>query len=405
MKQLLWVGCLESDEEFKHKAKKGYDLASAQISQKSILLGIENVTGVVFDSINGSVLPPFPVYEDRKIDEVVWEHKEGSRDISVGYLNDKYINRVNCKYAMMREADVWYQERYQGGEVDIFVYSMRSAPMATAVKLKRKIPNSRIFLIITDLPQFMDLGQSKLKSILKKIDWIEIKRLLSKFDGYILYTKTMADYLKIDPKKWILMEGSYASFENKTLSIPRKQKALMYSGKLDKEYGIDLLVNAFMEIKDESLELWLTGGGNAVNFIKEKAVQDHRIKYYGFLPTREDVISLQQQAVLLLNMRLPSEKASNYCFPSKLFEYMVTGVPVLTFKIGGIPDEYYKYLYVVENEDKNSLIQAIQDTMNLNPEELESKGQQAKNYVLSEKTSEAQAKRIAEFIGLKRSIL
>ena len=215
----------------------------------------------------------------------------------------------------------------------------------------------------------------------------------------------MADYLNIDSKKWILMEGSYASFENKVSSIHTKQKALMYSGKLDKEYGIELLVNAFMEIEDKNLELWLTGGGNAVDFIKKKATQDHRIKYYGFLPTREDVITLQQQAMLLLNMRLPSEKASKYCFPSKLFEYMVTGVPVLTFRIGGIPDEYYQYLYVVENEDKNALIQTIQDTMNLSPKELEAKGKRAKNYILSEKTSEVQAKRIAEFIGLKGSIL
>ena len=404
MKQLLWVGCLESDEEFKNKAKKGYDLASAQISQKSILLGIEKVTGMTFDSINGSVLPPYPVYEDRKIDAVVWEHAAGSRDISVGYLNDKYINRVNCKYAMLNEADVWSQERYMGGEVDIFVYSMRSAPMATAVKLKKKIPKSRIFLIITDLPQFMDLGQSKLKSILKKIDWLEIKRLLPKFDGYILYTKTMAEYLGIEPKKWMLMEGSYAASENKILSVPTKQKALMYSGKLDKEYGIELLVNAFMGIQDKDMELWLTGGGNAVEFIKEKAEQDSRIKFYGFLPTREDVIALQQKAALLLNMRLPSEQASNYCFPSKLFEYMVTGVPVLIFKIGGIPDEYYQYLYLVENEDKDSLIQAIQDTMKLDPKELEAKGQRAKNYVLSEKTSEAQANRIAAFVGVKRRI-
>ena len=84
---------------------------------------------------------------------------------------------------------------------------------------------------------------------------------------------------------------------------------------------------------------------------------------------------------------------------------MVTGVPVLTFKIGGIPDEYYQYLYTIENEDKASLIHAIQNTMNLEEKELEDKGKQAKNYILREKTSEAQAKRIVEFVGLRRSTL
>ena len=31
MPQILWIGCLESDEEFKIKAKKGYDLAPEQV--------------------------------------------------------------------------------------------------------------------------------------------------------------------------------------------------------------------------------------------------------------------------------------------------------------------------------------------------------------------------------------
>ena len=61
MSQILWIGCLESDEEFKRKAKKGYDLASAQVSQKNLLYGIEEVSNIVCDSINGSVLPHYPI--------------------------------------------------------------------------------------------------------------------------------------------------------------------------------------------------------------------------------------------------------------------------------------------------------------------------------------------------------
>ena len=72
MPQILWIGCLESDEEFKIKARKGYDLASAQVSQKNLLNGIEEVSGILCDSINGSVLPPYPVsaYHWR----VLWHH-------------------------------------------------------------------------------------------------------------------------------------------------------------------------------------------------------------------------------------------------------------------------------------------------------------------------------------------
>lgn len=393
MSQILWVGCLESDEEFKIKAEKGYDLASAQISQKNILLGIEKVSGIICDSINGSVLPPYPVYQDRMIQPVIWEHTQGSYDISVGYKNDKYINRMNCKHAMLKAADDWCERRYNGDDLIVFVYSMRSAPMTTACRIKDKIKNVKIYLIVTDLPQFMDLGQSRLKSFLKILDWKCIKRMQQKFDGFILYAEKMAEFLNIPDDKWILMEGSYDASE-KIERVSVKKKAIMYSGKLDEQYGVKMLVNAFMQIKG-NYELWITGRGNAEGYIKEKAKLDKRIKYYGFLPNQKDVLVKQAEASLLVNMRLPSEPASDYCFPSKLLEYMATGKPVITFDIGGIPREYLPYLYVVKKENVTDLANEIQYALNASDRNVV--GNNAKQFVELQKNINVQCKKIWAF--------
>lgn len=397
MPQILWIGCLESDEEFKTKAKKGYDLASAQVSQKNLLYGIEEVSGIVCDSINGSVLPPYPVYQDRIIEPVTWEHKLGSMDMSVGYKNDKYINRVNCKKAMLKAADEWCKTRYKGSDVIVFVYSMRSAPMATACRIKEKIPQAKIYLIITDLPQFMDLGQSRVKAVLKKIDWQSIKKMQKKFDGFILYAEKMAEYLEIPSNKWILMEGSYDTAEQ-IAAVKEKKKAVMYSGKLDEQYGIKMLVDAFMSIQDSEIELWITGGGNTEGYIKACARRDNRIKFYGFLPSRQDVLRKQAEASLLVNMRLPSEAASGYCFPSKLFEYMATGTPVLSFDIAGIPREYLHYLYIIKEETVDALAKAIEETLNLDEASLQEKGNRARAFVINEKNTRTQCSKICEFI-------
>ena len=397
MPQILWVGCLESDEEFKTKAKKGYDLASAQVSQKNLLYGIEEVSGIVCDSINGSVLPPYPVYQDRIIEPVTWEHKLGSMDMSVGYKNDKYINRVNCKKAMLKAADEWCKIRYKGSDVIVFVYSMRSAPMATACRIKEKIPQAKIYLIITDLPQFMDLGQSRVKAVLKKIDWQSIKKMQKKFDGFILYAEKMAEYLGIPSNKWILMEGSYDTAEQ-IAAVKEKKKAVMYSGKLDEQYGIKMLVDAFMSIQDSDIELWITGGGNTEGYIKACARRDNRIKFYGFLPSRQDVLQKQAEASLLVNMRLPSEAASGYCFPSKLFEYMATGTPVLSFDIAGIPREYLHYLYIIKEETVDALAKAIEETLNLDEASLQEKGNRAREFVINEKNTRTQCSKMCKFI-------
>lgn len=397
MPQILWIGCLESDEEFTIKAKKGYDLASAQVSQKNLLYGIEEVSGIVCDSINGSVLPPYPVYQDRIIEPVTWEHKPGAMDISVGYKNDKYINRVNCKKAMIKAADEWCKTRYKGSDVIVFVYSMRSAPMATACRIKEKIPQAKIYLIITDLPQFMDLGQSRVKAALKKFDWQSIKKMQKKFDGFILYAEKMAEYLEIPSNKWIVMEGSYDTAEQIT-AVKEKKKAVMYSGKLDEQYGIKMLVAAFMSIQDMDIELWITGGGNTEGYIKACAKKDNRIKFYGFLPSRQDVLQKQAEASLLVNMRLPSEPASGYCFPSKLFEYMATGTPVLSFDIAGIPREYLQYLYVVKQETVDALAKAIEETLSLDEASLQEQGNGAREFVINEKNTKTQCSKMWKFV-------
>lgn len=395
--QYLWIGCMESDEEFVKKAQKGYTLASAQVSQCNLLNGIEDVTGKIFDSINAAVLPPFPVYADRIVEKVEWAHKPGARDVSVGFKNTKYVNRIYSKNAMLTEAKKWLRERYDGGEVTLFAYSMRSASMATACYIKRHVKKASIYLIVTDLPQFMDLGQSRLKAMLKKFDWLSIKRMQKCFDGFILYASQMADFLHIPDGKWMLMEGSYAEKKTSMAETSGKKKAVMYSGKLDVQYGIPMLIQAFMRMKDPEAELWLTGGGNAEEYIRECAAKDPRIRFYGFLPSRSDVLKLQQQASLLVNMRLPSEEASAYCFPSKLFEYMATAIPVLTLRLKGIPEEYYKFLVVAE-EDVQSLSCAMQSALAIPDEEQKKLGTLAAEFVRKNKTPAAQAKRIMEYV-------
>ena len=173
----------------------------------------------------------------------------------------------------------------------------------------------------------------------------------------------------------------------------------MYSGKLDMKYGIDLLLKAFMKIDNQELELWLTGGGNAEEYIRKCSAQDDRIKFYGFLPSRQDVLNKQQECSLLVNMRLPSEPASAYCFPSKLFEYMATGIPVLSFKLQGIPAEYYEHLVIVDNETEESLISTIKSVFDLdNYGEKDKIGQNGREFILEKKTMGKQCNSIWKFV-------
>lgn len=396
--QILWIGCWESEEEFKNKANKGYNLASAQVSQQSLISGIEKVSGLTFDSINGSVLPSYPLYADRDVEKIEWNHKPGAYDVSVGYKNDKYINRFNCKKAMLKETDSWIRNRYKKEGLVVFAYSMRSASMAAACKIKRYIPEAKIYLVVSDLPQFMDLGQNRIKAVLKWIDWQSIKKMKNQFNGFILYASKMADFLNISDRKWLLMEGSYEINEREEKQEISRKRSIMYAGKLDKEYGICMLLEAFMKMSDPNIEIWITGAGNAENYVRECEKKDRRIKFYGFLPSHSEILRKQKEASILVNMRLPSEPASAYCFPSKLFEYMATGVPVLSFRIEGIPVEYYEYLFLIEDENVEAVKQSMELLMNLPAKIREEKGENAKKFILKYKNSFQQCEKIWRWI-------
>ncbi len=402
MQTLLWLGSYLSDEMVMEVRRDGYKDPAAVLSQKNILEGIERVSGKTFDAIGALTLKGYPYNKTSYIKERKFSHADGAEDTLVGYLNIQYLNRLTSRKSLVKAVRRWLK-RKQPSELDVFVYAMRSACLCAAKAIKKKMPHARIHLIVPDLPQFMDLSMSGFKKMLKKFDWQSIRKNMRYVDDYILYSAPMASYLGIEDKKWMLMEGSISEQEiakagNVTEDLPVTDKVvMMYSGSIKAGFGIKRLLDS-MQYLDDGYELWFTGGGDAASLVKEYAEKDSRIKYYGFLPTRDDLKKLQAQATVLVNMRLPEEPASRYCFPSKLFEYMLSGKPVLTCRLDGIPEEYYEYLITIDEATPEGIAKAMQGVSQFSGEQLMEIAQKGKDFVSSQKNNKQQAMRIMAFV-------
>ena len=170
----------------------------------------------------------------------------------------------------------------------------------------------------------------------------------------------------------------------------------MYSGWIDQQYGVDKLVDA-MEYLDDTYELWITGGGSYADNLKEKVLGNRKVKYYGFLPNRTSLLELQKQASIMMNIRNPEIEAAHFCFPSKLFEYMLLGIPVISVKLRGIPKEYKQYLFELSELKPKIIARTIEDTMK--NEEKKNRAEAGKKFVIKEKNNIAVGKKILEFIG------
>lgn len=400
--KLLWIGNYEDPKNLKAMAAKGYRSSSSQVSQRNLIEGIEEVTDRLFDIISGSVVPEYPVYADARIETHYWTHRKGAKDVSVGFLNYKYINRFTCQLAMVKAARQW-AKKCDDNEVIVFAYSMRSPVMAAAAEIKRLIPTAKLYLIVTDLPVYMDLAPSRVKRLLKKIDAIQQFKYFKCFDGYILYAKKMAEYLNIKQDNYIVMEGSISTAEcnaRRPANSETGKVAVMYSGKVSMNYGIPELLDAFDLLDKDKYELWITGTGDASDLVEKRTQENSSIKYYGFLESREKLMELQSKSSMLISTRMPTEEASKYCFPSKLFEYILTGKPVLTFRIGGIPEEYYSYLVTMKSTDKHDIAAAIESVGQMREEERGRLGEAGRQFVVSKKNNIEQARLICNYVGL-----
>ena len=168
---------------------------------------------------------------------------------------------------------------------------------------------------------------------------------------------------------------------------------------LNKKHRIEMLIKGFMLTKND-FELWLFGSGDFEKEIKEYAKSDKRIKFFGRV-NRDVVLEYEHRASLLVNIRDSKEEYTKFSFPSKTIEYMACGTPLLTTKLPGIPDEYYKYCYVLENETIDGLNKTLENILSIPHDELLDKGKAAMNYIFNNKIAEIQGNKIIEFLSVK----
>ena len=349
-----------------------------------------------------NVLPvgSFPqYYEDAFIQEQSFVSNTGNSNVNVGFCNVKLIR----KYILPRQIYKALMRSFMNEEEGIlFVYTI-SAPFMQAVsKLKRKKPNIKICAIIADLPDMSSLSsnKSKLQKIFEKNMAAKSYRNISCIDRYVLLTKYMADYMQIN-KPFCVVEGiatSEEEFGRKSRGTPEATKVVMYTGTLHKRFGVLNLVKAFQKIRYRHYRLVICGAGDSENEIREAAKQDNRILFLGQV-SRKEVLELEKKATVLVNPRQNNEEFTKYSFPSKTMEYLSSGIPVIAYRLDGIPDEYEKYLCYVEDNSIQALTNKLIEICELSNEKREQLGEKGRNFVITEKNCVIQTKKIVELLS------
>lgn len=397
--RFLWIGPYTSPRTFEMLVSKGYRDAAAHHCQWNFLSGFRD-SGLSIDTISTLLSVMDTRSNDRSTCESFLRNGVDIRaDLSTLPIGRRYLDQVALKNVLFE----WVESSGREQKSVVFVYSLQSKLLHVVKALKVKYPHVKVVVLVPDLPAFMDPRRNYLKKMLKKFDALLIRHYLQFVDHFVLFTRKMADALKLGGKSWSVIEGcapSVSIVDVKTQIKNDEIFRLAYCGGIFKRYGVCRFLRAIEEIKINNIEFVFSGHGDAVDELKQAAIRDRRIVYRGFLESNADVLDLQRSSSALINLRQPDEVSSDYCFPSKLFEYLLVGIPVLSWRMGGIPEEYFDFLIEINGTDPKDIASSIEYVYGLSKESRSEIGEKGRTFVATHRSPTAQVQRLLSCLQL-----
>jgi glycosyltransferase involved in cell wall biosynthesis len=169
-------------------------------------------------------------------------------------------------------------------------------------------------------------------------------------------------------------------------------------GWLSEQVGVHSMVKGFLGLGLPA-SFRVCGFGDLSTPFKELAAQHPNFFFDGLLPKQSDCLGWAQQLDVLVNPRLPLFGKDN-TFPSKVFEFAMTGKAILSTRTGGVDKILGEEgLYLETDNFVESVRQKLSEVARMDRAELRRRGTAIRNRVLKEYNWDAQARRILEFLG------
>ena len=403
----LFIGLIYDDKEINwisKNNKSGFE-AAANNFQWSFINGLkENLNGNL-DVFSFLPIGTWPFnYRKLFIKTKHYDIPNAGKLFQIGFINIFLIKEIYRLIVLFFLLIKWTKKNPNGGT--IYVYSLYTPFLISLFFYFKLIKKNHYCLIVPDLmgkfgvlaPLYSFLG------IKQRIDSYFQLKFSKGPNSYVLLTKYMAKPLDILNKPFIVIEGLvYLDEFDLTISeegkniVESNKRIIFYYGSLNKEYGIDTLFESFLKIENINYELWICGPLSQSDFILEYSKKDSRIIYKGFL-MKDELLKTQKLATILINPRPNIGEFVKYSFPSKISQYMLSGKPVIMFKLDGIPEEYYDYVYLMSSFDIDIMAVVIEKVCSLSLIDLYEFGDNAKKFISVNKNVKVQTKNVFDFI-------
>lgn len=197
----------------------------------------------------------------------------------------------------------------------------------------------QIVLVVDEYPIPIRYGKDKI-SIFRKFCYRVSFHFIT---SMISMTSFVRDYYKAIIKRDILCLLVPITVENDrfNINVVSKKNYITYIGNLEiQKDGVDILIRSFALIVDEfsNFKLRLVGDGPdksiLLSLVKDLQIE-HLVDFVGIID-REQVPFVMKESKILCLSRQYSKRAEGG-FPTKVGEYLSSGVPVILTSVGEIP--------------------------------------------------------------------
>jgi hypothetical protein len=123
-----------------------------------------------------------------------------------------------------------------------------------------------------------------------------------------------------------------------------------------------------------------------------------KISYHGRVSS-DAIPGITQEALLLINNRRVDDPMSEFTFPSKILEYMLSGTLLLSKRLNRFTEEYEGKMFFMGHGTVEEIAHAIDDLVRRAPDELRDTAERAREFVVEERSLAAQGSLMRRFLS------
>jgi len=298
----------------------------------------------------------------------------------------------------------FYRERFAGANVpDVLLVRNLNPVFNYFVRwLRRQSPRPRIVLVFADSAT---LGRTipytrRLRHALKPMQ-VWDQDAIRWYDACISFGIGTRHFFEPHGVRWMWMPSAFNfHYTPPPATSPATGPIRFgYFGALAEHAAVLPLVRGFLRSEVPGT-LHVCGFGKLAEELSALAARHENFKFDGLLPKQSDCLDWAQRVDVLINPRLNIWGLEN-SFPSKIFEFGMTGKAILTTRTGGVDQvlgEAGLYLDADTDDFEVSLARRLRETARMDRSELARRGAEIRRRLLQDYNWDRQAERMVEFM-------